>query len=312
MDVVGFFQVLLEFLSVLLQVVYHIINSILKNCLPNFASEKSIEGETVLITGAGSGLGRLLSEKLALRHGAKVVCVDVNAEANAETVNNINQQQGSAIGFACDLSNEKDVTALEESVKAAVGDVHILINNAGIVTGTEFLQSPNRMNRLTMAVNTESHFLTTKAFLPPMMKKNHGHIVTVASAAGLFGAHKLADYCASKFGAVGFAESLMAELYTLGKDGVKSTLVCPYFISTGMFDGVRTRFNWILPILTPDYVTDKMILAILQNQEVLMLPRVIYWMYLLKGFIPVKALFAFGNFLGFGEMMSSFVGRSNH
>ena len=54
---------------------------------------------------------------------------------------------------------------------------------------------------------------------------------------GLVGIHKLADYCASKFGAVGFAESLMAELSVMGKDGVKSTLVCPYFISTGMFDG---------------------------------------------------------------------------
>ena len=62
-------------------------------------------------------------------------------------------------------------------------------------------------------------------------------IISISHLAGLMGIHKLADYCASKFGAVGFAESLMAELHTLGKNGVKSTLVCPYFISTGMFDG---------------------------------------------------------------------------
>lgn len=308
-DVVGIFSLILEVFSIILQVTYHVINSILKNLVPNYSSEKSVEGETILITGAGSGLGRLLSEKLALRHGAKIVCVDVNVEANNETVNNINGQKGSAVGFACDLSNDKDVQTLEESVKAEVGDVDILINNAGIVTGKEFLLSPNKMNRLTMAVNTESHFWTTKAFLPAMLKRNHGHVVTVASAAGLFGSHKLADYCASKFGAVGFGESLAAELHTLGKDGVKTTLVCPYFISTGMFDGVETRFSWLLPILTPDYVTDKIIEAMLQNQEVLYMPRFVYLMSICKAMLPVKAQFPVMEFLGADKMMASFVGR---
>jgi len=308
-DPIAIISLVLEVFSVLLQVIYHVINSILKNLVPAYASEKSVEGETILITGAGSGLGRLLSEKLALRHGAKIVCVDVNAEANAETVNNINNQQGSAIGFACDLSNEKDVQSLEESVKSAVGDIDILINNAGVVTGTEFLLSSNKMNRLSMAVNTESHFWTAKAFLPAMIKKNHGHIVTVASAAGLVGIHKLADYCASKFGAVGFAESLMAELSVMGKDGVKSTLVCPYFISTGMFDGAATRFSAIMPILTPEYVTDKIIEAMLQNQEILMMPRLVYLMVMVKSIMPVKATMVLSNFLGAGDMMASFTGR---
>jgi len=309
MDFIGICGFIVEFVYVLMQVVYHVINGILFNCIPGYAKEKSVEGETILITGAGSGLGRMLSEKLALRHGAKVVCVDVNAEGNAETVNNINREKGSAVGFACDLTSETDVESLAESVKASVGDIGILVNNAGVVTGKEFLLSPNKMNRLTLAVNTESHFWTTKAFLPTMIKKNHGHIVTVASGAGLIGIHKLADYCASKFGAVGFAESLMAELHALGKDGVKSTLVCPYFISTGMFDGVTTRFSWILPILTPDYVTDRMIQAILQNQEILLMPRILYVLMTFKPLLPVKALHVFNDFLGGGEMMTSFVGR---
>jgi len=311
MDVFSVIGLLLEVLSVVLQVCYHVIDSILKNLLPNYASEKSVEGEVILITGAGSGLGRMLSEKLALRHGAKIICVDVNGEGNAETVNKINREKGSAIGFVCDLTSEKDVESLAESVKTSVGDINILINNAGIVTGTEFLLSPNKMNRLTMAVNTESHFWTTKAFLPSMLKKNHGHVVTVASGAGLLGCHKLADYCASKFGAVGFGESLLAELYALGKDGVKTTLVCPYFISTGMFEGVQTRFSWILPILTPDYVTDKIIESMLQNQEILMMPRVLYLMVIIKNVLPVKATLGLMKFMGASEMMASFVGRKH-
>jgi all-trans-retinol dehydrogenase (NAD+) len=74
-----------------------------------------------------------------------------------------------------------------------------------------------------------------------MIEKNHGHIVSIASAAGLFGAAGLVDYCASKFAAVGFEESFRNELCRLGKTGVKSTVVCPYFIKTGMFDGCKPQ-----------------------------------------------------------------------
>jgi len=74
-----------------------------------------------------------------------------------------------------------------------------------------------------------------------MLARNHGHIVTIASAAGLFGVNGLVDYCASKYAAVGFDESLRAELWVQQKSGVHTTVVCPFYINTGMFDGVTTR-----------------------------------------------------------------------
>lgn len=74
-----------------------------------------------------------------------------------------------------------------------------------------------------------------------MKKRNHGHVITIASSAGLFGVASLMDYCGSKFGAVGIHESLASELHVLKLDGIKTTLVCPFFINTGMFDGVRSR-----------------------------------------------------------------------
>lgn len=86
---------------------------------------------------------------------------------------------------------------------------------------------------------------TTKAFLPSMLENNHGHVVTIASSAGLFGVCGLCDYCASKFGAVGFDESLMMELRAMKKTGVHTTVVCPFFINTGMFDGVKTRYMYM-------------------------------------------------------------------
>ncbi len=74
-----------------------------------------------------------------------------------------------------------------------------------------------------------------------MISKNHGHIITLASGAGLFGVAGLVDYCASKFGAVGIHESLSMELDVIGCTGVKTLVVCPFFISTGMFDGVTSK-----------------------------------------------------------------------
>ena len=74
-----------------------------------------------------------------------------------------------------------------------------------------------------------------------MLEKDHGNVVTIASSAGLFGVCGLCDYSASKFGAVGFDESLMMELGAMKKTGVHTTVVCPFFINTGMFDGVKTK-----------------------------------------------------------------------
>jgi all-trans-retinol dehydrogenase (NAD+) len=73
-----------------------------------------------------------------------------------------------------------------------------------------------------------------------MLEHNDGHIVTIASMAGQFGQAGLCDYCSSKFAAVGFEESLRNEIYKLNKTGINTTVVCPYYISTGMFDGVKS------------------------------------------------------------------------
>ena len=84
-------------------------------------------------------------------------------------------------------------------------------------------------------------FQTTKAFLPAMVERNHGHVVSIASVAGLLGVAGLCDYSSSKFGAYGFNESLQMELAATGKHDVHTTVVCPFYINTGMFDGVKTR-----------------------------------------------------------------------
>src|SRR5690606_1468210 len=94
----------------------------------------------------------------------------------------------------------------------------------------------------------------TREFLPSMLKCGSGHIVTIASAAGLVGVAQLTEYCSSKFAVIGFVESLRSELRQCGATSVRTTTVCPYFVRTSMFKGVRGRFQWLLPMLQPDYV----------------------------------------------------------
>ena len=80
-----------------------------------------------------------------------------------------------------------------------------------------------------------------QCFLPSMLERNHGHVVNIASVAGFVGCAQLVDYCAAKFGSVGFTDSLNYELTTYARPGVHTTCVCPYFIDTGMFEGFKVR-----------------------------------------------------------------------
>lgn len=98
----------------------------------------------------------------------------------------------------------------------------------------------------TLVVNTESHFWLVKEFIGPMMQKNSGHVVSIASVAGTTGCPEMTDYCASKFGALGMMEALRLE-FKREKINIKTTTICPYFINTGMFDGVTTSL--VYPLL---------------------------------------------------------------
>ena len=110
-------------------------------------------------------------------------------------------------------------------------------------------------------MNTISHLYTIREFLPGMISNKRGHIVTIASMAGLAGVPGLSDYCASKYGAVAIDESVRLELQQKGLDKfIKTTCICPYLISTGMFEGAKKTFPFY--ILSPIEVADRIIASI--------------------------------------------------
>lgn len=259
-----------------------IVESLVRMLIPLKYKMKSVSGEIALVTGGGGGLGRLLSLRLA-NLGAIVVVWDINKQGIEETVKLVQASGGTCYGYLCDLCDREDVYKKASILRNEVGRVSILINNAGIVTGQKFLDTPDKMIIRTMDVNIMSHFWTVKAFLPEMLEENKGHIVSIASLAGHVGISKLVDYCASKFAAVGFDEALRMELEAEGYN-INTTVVCPYFIrSTGMFEDVLSRF---VPTLSPNEVADSVIKAIRCNEKFAILPGYLQMMLAVKWMFP--------------------------
>jgi all-trans-retinol dehydrogenase (NAD+) len=265
----------------------------------------TVRNSRVLITGAASGIGRLLALRLA-ESGARLVLWDIDRAGLEQARSELAAAGHEVDTYACDLSDREEIAAVAAKTLAESGPIDILINNAGIVSGKALLDLSDEEIERTFEVNTLALFWTVRAFLPSMLDQDRGHVVTIASAAGLAGAPKLTDYSSSKFAAFGFDESLRLELKKLGSD-VKTTIVCPYYIDTGMFDGVKTRFSWLLPILQPDTVVSRIVRAIEKNRRRLVMPWFIYSSWLSR-LMPVAWYDALMDFFGVTRSMDEFHG----
>lgn len=261
-----------------------------------------LKDQTVLITGGGNGIGRLLALGAAER-GARVILWDLSATAANAVRDEIVGAGGEAEAFSVDVSDRDAVkaTALE------TGPVDVLVNNAGVVTGEKLLDASDDAIERTIRVNTLALFWVTRAFLGGMIKNKRGTVVTISSAGGLVGVAKQTDYSASKFAAFGFAESLRVELAKEGA-GVNSLVVCPYFISTGMFEGVQTKYPLLLPILKPEYVAEKTLTAIERGRHQLIMPRFVRALAPAR-MLPISLFDKLTTQLGVNNTMDHFVGR---
>lgn len=288
MEFGGILTLIYDVLIFLVMSIVYICETIVLTFTPRRYRGKSIEGEIALVTGGASGIGRLIAKKLSAL-GAQVIIWDINKSALEDTVNEIRKNGGKCWGYHCDISDREEVYRLAKSIKIEIGNVSLLINNAGYVYCKTLLDLPDEEIEKTFKINILAHYWTTKAFLKDMMKENHGHVVTVASVAGILGMYNCTDYCATKFAAIGYHESLLAELKTHGFDGINMTLVCPYLINTGMFDGVKPR---LMKMLEPEYVAEEVVKGLLMNKENVVLPECAKFLLPLKYLLPAKVNWA--------------------
>ncbi len=266
-----------------------------------------VAGKRVLITGGASGIGRQLADELAAR-GANICLWDIDSEGLEVAAGELERHNTQIHTVVCDLSDKAAIQACAAGMRDDELHVAVLINNAGIVSGGYLLDIEDQQIERTFAVNTLALFWMTREFLPGMIHAGTGHIVTIASAGGFTGTARQVDYSSSKFAAVGFDEALRVELHKIGTP-VVTTVVCPFYVDTGMFSGVKTRFSWLLPILPQDYVVLRTVRAIESNKRRLIMPRMVYSVFLMR-LLPVSLMDALMRFFGVSQSMDDFTGRA--
>jgi short-subunit dehydrogenase len=265
------------------------------------------ENANVLITGGASGIGKIMG-RMALERGAKRFIIwDINLAGIEQTRKELSSY-GKVKGYVVNVADNDVVTAAYRKTVEDCGPIDILINCAGIVTSNKTFDqmSAHEITR-TININTIAPMFVAHAMLPDMLRRNRGHICTITSAGGMLSNPKMSVYAASKWGATGWSDSVRIELQEM-KSKVRITTVAPYYINTGMFDGVKSP---IIPILKPEYVSRKVLRAIEKNKNFAGIPFGFHFIRFWQAFLPTRVFdFFFGKVFGIYHAMDKFTGRT--
>ena len=191
------------------------------------------------VTGAGSGIGRAIASGYA-REGARIVVLDINGDAAAETAKEIRDAGDKAESFVLDVTKRDDCIAMAKQIADKVGPVSILVNNAGIARRNGMLGASEAVIKDwedIIAINLTGVFNVTHAFLAPL-RAARGRIVNIGSIQSFVHLKTPSSpaYTASKHGVLGFTKALAAEL---GAEGVRVNAIGPGFIETPLNEKVR-------------------------------------------------------------------------
>lgn len=190
-------------------------------------SMKRLENKVAIITGGASGIGKAAAEKF-VAEGAKVAIWDMNEEHGAETVNALG---GNAKFYKVNTADSEAVNAAAQAVIAEFGQVHILINNAGITRDATLLKMTDEQWDQVINVNLKGVFNCTRALAAHFKEKEYGRIVNTSSVVALYGNFGQTNYVATKAGVIGMTKTWAKEF---GKYGITVNAMAPGFIATDM------------------------------------------------------------------------------
>jgi len=192
---------------------------------------KEFIDKNCFITGAASGIGRSFALALA-KEGMKVLISDVNTEGLEQVKKEIEQTGKTVYSIKCDVSKLSDIENAAKAFYSKLGDLDLLINNAGIGRAVNLANMNLENWKKVVDVNLWSVIYSLKVFLPRMLERKLGHIVNVASGAGLFGSSEPLSYITTKFAVVGLSEALFSRLKPIGID---VSVITPALIRTNVF-----------------------------------------------------------------------------
>lgn len=231
-----------------------------RRVLNNGVSDKyNWNKEIAVVTGGSDGIGQRVSLLLAER-GVKVAVLDVQPLKYTAPSN--------IYFYECDITSTEAIANAAAGIRDTIGEPTILVNNAGIATLNTILEGTERSTRLTFEINTLAHYWLTREFLPSMITKNHGMVVTVASQASYVTTPNMVDYSATKSAATSFHEGLASELTTRYKaPGVRTILVTQSFTKTYLSRNMNTEDTFANPLLHPETVAEHIVRQILTGSS---------------------------------------------
>ncbi|KAF9885295.1 hypothetical protein FE257_013096 [Aspergillus nanangensis] len=245
--------------------------------------------EVVVLTGGSNGIGKQVALLLASR-GIKVAILDIQAPQD-ELPPTVRYHQ-------CDITSPAAIADAAGKIRTTMGEPTVLINNAGLCSGMTILGSTEAQTRLQFEVNTLSHYWLTREFLPSMVQRNHGMVVTVASQAAYTTTPNMVDYSATKSAAVSFHEGLAAELVTrYNAPRVRSVLVTQGFTRTALISRLTPEDTWLNPLLHAETVAEALVQQVLTGTSGhVLVPGATGWM--------AKCLRAWPNWMQHGLRLS--------
>jgi NAD(P)-dependent dehydrogenase (short-subunit alcohol dehydrogenase family) len=255
-----------------------------------------LRGKTALVTGAASGIGRATALALA-RAGANLVLGDLNEVGLAETAEAIRALGRQVVSHRLDVADREAMRAFAADVGRHCGAVDLLVNNAGVGVGGDFLDTPLEDWDWVVSINLMGVVHGCHFLVPPMVARGRGgHVVNVASAAGLVAMPPLSAYSATKFAVVGLSEALRAELRP---HGIGVTAVCPGLINTPITTSSRMRGRTATAeyrstlvemyrrrAYPPERVAENILRAIARNRAVAPVAPEAWMLYFLKRLSP--------------------------
>jgi all-trans-retinol dehydrogenase (NAD+) len=271
----------------------------------------NLKNKIVLVTGAAKGIGFATVKRL-LKKDAKVILWDFQPDDLDNAVKSLKAEGHDVFSQVCDVTNKEQVYHNAEIIKKDIGDVDILINNAGTVyTGYMLDRSDEELENM-INVNFTSMIYTIRSFMPAMLEKNKGHIINISSASSLIGAPKLAIYAATKWAVMGLTESLRLEAIKMGKKGVRFSSIHPNFLKKGLFEG--TKLNILGTIFAPGVKSHDAVAKVIINRAIRFgfhspkIPWIMNQSVLLRALLPSSLLVKFGNLYGLNSMMDEYTG----
>jgi 3-oxoacyl-[acyl-carrier protein] reductase len=209
---------------------------------------RRFEGRIALVTGASRGIGEAIAKRLAAE-GATVIAAARSVDALARVVEQIQASGGTASALALDLADPASIETGVKSALAAHGQIHVLVNNAGVTEDNLILRMGKEAWDRVLATNLTGVFLLTQAVIKGMVRKRYGRIVNVTSVVGLMGNAGQANYAASKAGLIGLTKSVAREL---ASRNITCNAVAPGFVETAMTekmtDEARAKLSGQIPL----------------------------------------------------------------